>query len=302
MSNSNLLLRQIQDDAVSSTVPVSELLRRCQVLAARLGITELDEWVRHELNGYPADAELPDYRICPGIARGHFSGPFGSGIRHAVLPARNLPKEFRQWAREVRLRQPIATIEDLAPRGDDIMFPWPGDLIARVQRDFYEGMVLGQAWLSIGRSSLVGAIDAVRNRILSFALDAEGFLVENEGPDTDEDSNEVRANLSRVFNTNIFGNVGNLAQGNETAVQHSGIAPGDLSTLLAELQALDVPSEELEHLKTAIADDGDAKLGTNVSQWMTKMFSKAVAGTWSIGVSTATTVLPKLLTKYYGLE
>lgn len=297
MSDPAQLLRQIQEDAVSTTVPVSEVLRRCQILAARLKITELDEWVRYELNGYPPDLELPDYRICYGIARGHFTGAFGSGIRNAVLPARNLPKEYRQWGRQVNLRQPIATLQDLAGT-DDISFPWPGDLIARVQHDFYEHYVLAQAWLSLGRSSFVGVIETVRNRILSFALDAEQYVTSDEKTQSASSARE----LSQVFHTTIYGDVGNLGQGSETIVQHSGVSAQDLSTLLAELRKIEVPSEDLEALRTAIADDGTAKFGSNVSRWMENMIGKAASGAWSMTLTTATTVLPKLLLRYYGLD
>ena len=50
------LLREIQNGAVSSGTPVGDLLRRCQMLAARLGLTEMVSWVTHELDGYPPKA------------------------------------------------------------------------------------------------------------------------------------------------------------------------------------------------------------------------------------------------------
>src|SRR5437868_14569293 len=95
-------------------MPVSELLRRCQMLAARVGISELGDWVRYELNGYPEAAELPEYRILHGNAIGTLSGPFGSGMRNAPLPANNLQPKDRDWARKAFIRQPIAALEKAA--------------------------------------------------------------------------------------------------------------------------------------------------------------------------------------------
>lgn len=299
MANITELLRQIQEDAVSSTVPVSEILRRCQVLAARLRIAELDLWVRHELNGYPDDAELPDYRILAGVARGHFSGYGGKTIRNAVLPSRNLPQKHRHWARQAKLRQPIAALQEMTTAKNDIVCEWPGDLIAMVQHDFYQYMVLNQAWLSLSRSDFVSAVETVRNRILSFALDAENYITSQE---TDAELEIPQQHLSQVFHTIIYGNVGNLAQGSDIGSQQSGVLPGDLSTLIAELVKIEVPPEDVKALENAISCDGNTKLGTNVSTWMATMTKKAADGAWSVALATATTILPKLLLRYYGLD
>ena len=46
------LLREIQDAAISSDVELSVLLRKCKVLAARLGNQDFKEWIDNELSGY----------------------------------------------------------------------------------------------------------------------------------------------------------------------------------------------------------------------------------------------------------
>lgn len=46
------LLREIQDAAISSDVELAVLLRKCKVLAARLGSNEFKSWVESELSGY----------------------------------------------------------------------------------------------------------------------------------------------------------------------------------------------------------------------------------------------------------
>lgn len=295
------LLRQIQDGAVSSEMPVSELLRRSLVLAKRLNLPELGDWVRYELDGYPAQVELPDYRVMSGIARGHFLGAFGRVIRFATLPARNLPKEYRDWGRRAYFRQPIVALEKVASDQENatVQVTWPGDLIARVQGDFYEGMALAQAWLDVSRSDFVSAVETVRNRILSFALEAEAFVdpAEDQSPTT-------AAELSNVFHTHIYGSVGNLAQGSANVTQSAGVAPGDLAGLLGELRCLGVPDADLRELRPAIEEDGvppSGKLGRRVADWLGRMVGKAMSGAWQVSRETATVVLPKVLEKYYGL-
>jgi hypothetical protein len=304
MADNLELLRQIQDGAVSAAVPVSELLRRCQVLAARLNLSEMGEWVRYELNGYPTEVDLPDYRIFSGIAKGHFLGPFGSGLRNAVLPANNLPKEFRDWARKAYFRQPIAALQEVADekgRGD-VYCAWPGDLIAQVQHRFYENMVLGQAWRSVSRSDFVSAVETVRNRILTFALEAETYVKPEE---ESAHTTGVGQALSQVFHTIVYGSVGNFAQASTNITQHAGIAAGDLQALISELQKLGVPPEDIRELENAVVKDGpsnDGKVGERVAGWAGEMIGKAMSGTWAVATTTAAAVLPKLIERYYNLS
>jgi hypothetical protein len=292
------LLRQIQEDAVSNAVPVSTLLRRCQMFAARVGIPELGAWVRHELDGYPSDVDLPEYHVFDGVARGHFFGPFGSGIRNAVLPAGNLPEGVRDWARKAYIRQPIVALEEVAKKGEhNVTFPWPADLVAHVQGRFYEHMALGQAWLEVSCAGFIASVESVRNRILAFALEAEQYVGE------EADGREAQgAAISNVFHTHVYGTVQNLAQGSTGVMQHGEIPPGDLPALVAELRALGVPDDDITDLQEALTDErppSSDNLGPRVTAWIGRMVSKAASGAWSVATTTAATVLPKLIERYY---
>jgi hypothetical protein len=55
------IVEQIQRDALDTTIPVSTLLRRVKLAAAKLGIPSVESWVDAELNGYTAS--VPDYRM-----------------------------------------------------------------------------------------------------------------------------------------------------------------------------------------------------------------------------------------------
>lgn len=78
------LLRDIQNSAIDPEVDVSTLLRKCKVLSVRLANQEFSNWVDQELSGYKDVSLLPDYRIRNVESKGHFSGPFGSGLRDAL--------------------------------------------------------------------------------------------------------------------------------------------------------------------------------------------------------------------------
>ena len=67
------LLHEIQNLAVDSKTDVAMLLRKCKILAVRLGNTDFNRWIEKELNGYTDRAELPEYRKLKVQSLGNFS-------------------------------------------------------------------------------------------------------------------------------------------------------------------------------------------------------------------------------------
>jgi hypothetical protein len=236
-------------------------------------------------------------------ARGHFLGPFNSGLKNAVLPASVLPEKYRDWGQTARLRQTLGAIEQVASNGkknSTVSAPWPGDLIIRVHDKYFENMSLHQAWLELPTSSFFEPVESVRNRILSFALEAEKIMAVS--PDGESPANPSA--LSNVFHTHIYGAVGNLAQGNSSVSQVANIVSNDLEGLKSELRKLGLEEVDVAQLQKAIEEDGpvqNKKLGNKVTTWVGGVLSKAVAGTWNVALSTATTVRPRLLEQYYNI-
>ena len=59
---SQSLLRELQGLATDDKTKTTTLLLKGHVLAARLADVGLEQWLRNEVQGYPADAELPEFR------------------------------------------------------------------------------------------------------------------------------------------------------------------------------------------------------------------------------------------------
>lgn len=216
------LLREIQNTAIDSKAELSTLLRKCKILAARLGSAEFKQWVENELNGYSTKSDLPDYRILRVNSKGHFSGAFGSGLRNADIPMHCIPDEFRENLKHSYLMDPVASLEALVAKADGGLAqePWNPDLVAYVGQNIYQHMNCMQAWKVIPITSMVAALDAVRNRVLNFVLE-----IEAEAPDAGDapiNSSPVpQERVHQIFNTYITGNVQNVATGNENVTQRA---------------------------------------------------------------------------------
>jgi len=195
------LLRDIQNDAIDTNVDISVILRKCKVLAVRLGNKPFENWVNQELNGYKNKKLLPDYRIVQVYSQGNFSCPFGSGLNNADIPFLSIPEKYRENLRKCYFIEPIGCYLNLlrTAKGNNLKEQWPPDLVAYTGRDIYQGMNCMSAWKLIPNSSMFGLVEAVRNRILNFVLE-----IEKEAPDAGEDSPKNQKispeRVNQVFN------------------------------------------------------------------------------------------------------
>lgn len=216
------LLREIQNAAIDSNTELAVLLRKCKVLAARLGSQEFKQWVENELSGYENIDTLPEYRIMKVNSKGHFSGPFQSGLRNADIPLSCLEKDFHKNLSHSYIAQPVAALESLVKdtKSGTLQEPWNPDLVAYVGQNIYQGMNCMQAWKVIPVAGIVATLDAVRNRVLNFVLE-----IEVESPDAGEapiNSSPVpQEKVNQIFNTYITGTVQNVATGSSNVSQHA---------------------------------------------------------------------------------
>ncbi|WP_151839412.1 AbiTii domain-containing protein [Acinetobacter junii] len=261
------LLREIQNDAVNSDVKVSDLLRKCKILAYRLGNIDFKNWVEYELNGYPKDIDiLPDYRILNNVnSKGHFSGAFGSGLRNADMPTFNLPDVLQESLSKANFYSPIATLEDLASSDSSVLTQdWKPIIIANYGANMYEGYVCMQAWKIIPTSFVIGMVDTIKTKILNFVLDIE--MINKDAGDVEINSNPIpQEKVSQIFNITISGNVQNLASGNS----HSNIQqtnntqlPQDFIKLIQDLNQSDIDDEIASEVAKKIEILG-ASIGTS---------------------------------------
>lgn len=168
------LLQDIVAEATREECDVPSLLRKALVLAARLRNDELKTWVGHELNGYPEESLVPEYRRSDVISYGYFADRF-VGQATLQVPVTVLPEQFREKYRRVVLQNPINALVDLLARskekGSEITFPWPA--AARPYAQKVSTLQCISAWRVLNPSFIAGVIDTVKTRILLLSLDLE---------------------------------------------------------------------------------------------------------------------------------
>ena len=93
--NMPALVPELVDMASTPAVSTADLLRRALVVARRLAVPELVDWINSELNGY--SGEVPDYRKLRGQLKvmNPITAP-NAGTLKAVLVDNAQPVEFDQ--------------------------------------------------------------------------------------------------------------------------------------------------------------------------------------------------------------
>lgn len=229
------LLRDIQEAAIDEHSQVATLLRKCKVLAARLGSQEFGCWIDNELNGYADLNDLPPYRILKVRSYGHFVDNFGRHqLKNAPIPPGVLPEEIREYVQTSKLAMAISALANLAASDDDPKESWQPDVISIIGSRIYDDMNCFSAWKSIPRAALIAVLDTVRTRVLNFVLQ-----IESEYPDAGEapiNSKPVpEEKVSQVFNTYITGTVQNLAAGSSHVGQKASLSYGPSDEMFSKL-------------------------------------------------------------------
>ena len=250
------LLEDIQNSAVEESSDLGTILRKCKILAARLNSEKLENWLIWESNGYPDVVQVPDYRIWPLEVKGHFFGPFGSGIKNAPIPQVCLPEKIRDSYKRYECRLSITTVEEtLKEKKSGTVQVSTGDLALALGSNIYENQNCAQAWAEFSINNLVELRNAVRNRILDFALaiwkynPTAGEL--NSNPDTQIDSSKI----TQIFNTTVYGGAANLIGTAHDSSIVFNISPNDFNSLEVALREHGLEDSDIVELSKALKAD-----------------------------------------------
>ena len=163
------LVEEIQAKVLDKNVSATELLRMVKLAATKLQLDDTADWVDHELNGYPADVELPTYRQTIGQVKSHHPH---WGVRSVGGDPEMLDKLSRQ-----EIREPIGQVETLAGDGTkEVIGRLPEWLIAQVNK--WNGGPAQDYHVHISCAVFLNITHQVRNLILDWAvaLERKGIL------------------------------------------------------------------------------------------------------------------------------
>lgn len=232
------LVIELQADALNRDIRVSDLLRKALVVSRKLEIAAIEEWLVHELNGYPRGSEIPDYREIQGQIK--VWNPY-----HGWQPLNFADPKEAELLSKRKIMQPVGELDSLLEKDEDsgLQVPFSQDIVNNLMR----GMdVPLQPALHVPKSEVVGILDAVRNSVLDWSLTLEKKGIIGEGMTFSKEEKRVASQVTYQVTTNI-GTMQNsqLQQVSPGATQSMHVT-NDIKAILAFLSSLKRAMNEIE--------------------------------------------------------
>lgn len=305
------LFHDLQADLLNGSASIGPALLKVRFLASRIGSAALEEWVKHEANGYSQDADVPNYRVIGVSYRATFSGPFGSGISNAPIPPALVAKYAgEQWVR-YQVRQSIASIDKLLQNDENTTLQIEcSNLIMLLQGKIYEDFACNSVTGLVSTAQIAEIQNSVRSRLLELTL-----ALENEFPVIT--SIEV-GSVDKRLNDSDIGRISYVSQqiiyGNSTSISNSGdgntfslnISSGDSASVVRELTSKGIGESDAQEFAGILASETPLSaaepFGAKAREWIARNIGKAATGAWKAGVAVATAVLTEAALKFYALK
>jgi hypothetical protein len=293
-----MLIDEIIDLLSRDDGSLSDALLKTKVLLHRLGKKGLVVWVNAELNGYEADAGLPTYRVVAARVLANIAAYTFRSEGHAI-PLQHLSENDITRLQSHEVRAPVGLLEG-RDKESKLTIPLPMEANALLAQGLANGVHINSAWCELNEQEIKRIPINVRSRLLDFALELRDAIGDDAG-DSEIVEKSKHIDTQSMFYNAIFGPNATVIYSGASSQINVDVKSGNLVSLETALGRVGVPTDEIEALKQAIADDkatGRTALDGKAGNWFTKLLGKAMNGTVSVGVDVVSSTVAKALTTY----
>lgn len=239
------IVHQLVNMATDPAVSTVDLLRKALVVARRLAVSELVDWIDGELNGY-IGKEPPDYRLLRGQlkALNPYNGP---------IPLMMPTAESTEHLTLTKVFQSVPELEQLAQSKHGIFSYFTAGMEQRLMQSMEVPM---RPVISLSTVQIHGIVEKVRSRILEWALDLEERGVLGEGMTFTSQEKQMVQQLHYHFG-DVSGSQIQIGSNSSNQIQSQTANTDALKALIAVLrEAIDrgeVAGEPCEELRSELA-------------------------------------------------
>lgn len=289
------LVHQLQAEAIDDTKSLSSLLMKAKLVASKLALEDIAEWIEFELNGYPRRMDVPDYRRFKCLPEAW--NPFRGWI---PIDFGKLPPKILYEFTTVYVQESISNIEKHVSESGRLEFRMPPELLEILYAGGNDRFKV--SW-RFSAASLSSVLAKVRGQILNWSLDLEKQGILGEGINFSFKEKEIASMVFKNdFNGAVINNNGVLGSSTGDVTQENTMSVGSFDSLRDELKKIGVSDEEVAELREAI-DNSEQPLtrtgfSPKISEWIGKISVKAMQGGLKVGGTVAVGVIVKLITTY----
>lgn len=281
------------------------------MIAKKLSIQDMSEFLLKELEGYSNRDKLPYYRLLSGQ-------PYITDlITQSSQPLPIIGKDT-EWLSVLPFRESISSLQHTIDNNEnyiELKCPDETEKLILELMTVESHSALGirtisnekhryRPFLVFPTGRLNDIVNMTRKMILDWALklEEEGILGEGLA------FTEKEKNMTQNFTYNIAGPVANMANHNEGSTVNqttsNSFNTGDFQALSDELQKIGVDLEDIKQLKDILAEESQQKnedgYGEKVTSWIKNVCVKSMSTVTNIGKAIAPAAILALLKSYFG--
>lgn len=227
------LFSEIQNDILNPGSNITDILRKCSVLAYKINNEAFIKWTELELDGYEYDDAIPDYRIVGTVIRGDFSNGLGANYSAQQIDKHLLPDFLQNSFGSGKVYYPVSYIESLLSYSadDDPVRDIPMAAL-HAFKGLYRGLFCTRAYEILPRMACYSVVDSIKNKTLRFLLEIERKIENIEDIKLSKQDEKI---VTQTFNNHIYGNA-NVVNASENFSQSLQIQSDELiEQLITEL-------------------------------------------------------------------
>jgi len=214
------LIHDIQAALLDENANVGAMLLKLRFLAAKLDTDILEEWVRHEAEGYPDDVDLPHYRTAHITYTGTFAN-MAQQLNNVSIPSALVAKFAGDHWVKFQIRDGLPLIENqlkmMTPEGHFHIDC--SNLKVLLQDKIYKGMAIVDIDSKIDSGAFARIQHVVRAKTLDFTLQLEKQVPAvreiEVGAHPIEMSSDDQKNVEHLTQHIFYGNVTNIHSSGE---------------------------------------------------------------------------------------
>lgn len=251
------LVLDLQQEILKPDCDILNALRKAHIIAIKLKLTEFDNWLQSELNGYETNQDLiPDYRKISGQLKAW--NPY-----HGWIPVIMQDSSLEEALCHRKMEDSIGDIIELYSKSKgSIILTFSADVAAKL--DSWSNVPFNTNYsLHVSNHQLKSIVDKVINCLMEWTLKLEenGIVGENmRFNETESASAKDIPQQINYYGPVINGNISSsqIVSGNNSTVTYSAQAISDaLNEIRDSLEKEQIAGEDMENALELLSDISD---------------------------------------------
>lgn len=302
------LLTDLQESVLDPSSELSPILLKLRYFASKLGSIPLEDWVRHECDGYPKDTALPDYRKLVVRYTATGGNAFQKLNEFPIPDAIIIGAVGKSWLK-FEMRDSVGELDSLLEGKQDGEYRInANNLVFKLQNKIFDGVPVQIISGHISLAALANIRHSVKSHIMELLIQIEkeiptaGLVI--LGKQNEYDSIKGAAKVTNIYQT-VMGDYTGATTTGDNANVTVNIAQGNSDELVKELVRQGIPEQDAieftEIVKEEGPDLGTKDLGARAKEWLGQNISSGATDVWKGGIASGTAVLTAAAKAFFGV-